>query len=314
MPAARSAATACPSASLARFDTGTRFRPDSTYRSASFLRLNDISLPRSRVRTPCGSGCQSHGGAGREPEEAPAVPERRRALQPVNRRTFLRGSSLAVCLSLATACGALVPPSSPTVVGPAGPAAQATSASVKMPIYQPVTIASPDLPGDDKVEPGYFAFPKKVNKTITETPIKGGGEVNVMTWNVTGPIAPLEANTAWQAINQQVGAKINLVNNVSNSDYRTKLTAVVAGGELPDTMYIPATPGGQSAPFPQFPDFLGQSAADLTPYLSGDAVKEFPNLAAIPTRAWKSVTYHNKIFGVPVSFPLVPGTVLWEIG
>jgi putative aldouronate transport system substrate-binding protein len=180
-----------------------------------------------------------------------------------------------------------------------------------MPIYQPVTIASPDLPGDDKVEPGYFAFPKKVNKTITETPIKGGGEVNVMTWNVTGPIAPLEANTAWQAINQQVGAKINLVNNVSNSDYRTKLTAVVAGGELPDTMYIPATPGGQSAPFPQFPDFLGQSAADLTPYLSGDAVKEFPNLAAIPTRAWKSVTYHNKIFGVPVSFPLVPGTVLW---
>ena len=180
-----------------------------------------------------------------------------------------------------------------------------------MPIYQPDTIASPDLPGDDKVEPGYFAFPKKVNKTITETPIKGGGEVNVMTWNVTGPIAPLEANTAWQAINQQVGAKINLVNNVSNSDYRTKLTAVVAGGELPDTMYIPATPGGQSAPFPQFPDFLGQSAADLTPYLSGDAVKEFPNLAAIPTRAWKSVTYHNKIFGVPVSFPLVPGTVLW---
>ena len=105
-----------------------------------------------------------------------------------------------------------------------------------------------------------------------------------MTWNVTGPIAPLEGNTAWQEINRQVGATINLVNNVSNSDYRTKLATVVAGGDLPDTIYIPATPGGQSAPFAQFPDFLERSAADLTPYLSGDAVKDYPNLAAIPTR------------------------------
>lgn len=234
----------------------------------------------------------------------------------LTRRAFVRTSSFAVGLALMSACGAPAAPVAPTSASPGNAAPAATAAppastSVKMPTYQPITIAPPDLPGDDKIEPGYFAFPKQLNKTVTETPIKGGGEVNVMTWNVTGPIAPLETNTAWQAINQQVGAKVNIVNNVSNSDYRTKLTAVVAGGELPDTIYIPATPGGQSAPFPQFPDFLDQSAADLTPYLSGDAVKQFPNLAAIPTRAWKSVTYHNKIFGVPVSFPLVPGTVLW---
>jgi putative aldouronate transport system substrate-binding protein len=180
-----------------------------------------------------------------------------------------------------------------------------------MPTYIPATSALADLAGDGKIDPGYFAFPKSLAKTVTDTPIRGGGEVNVMTWNVTGPIAPLEGNTAWQEINRQVGARINFVNNVSNSDYRTKLATVVAGGDLPDTIYIPATPGGQSAPFPQFPDFLEASAADLTPYLSGDSVKDFPNLANIPTNAWKSVTYHNKIFGVPVSFPLVPGTVLW---
>jgi putative aldouronate transport system substrate-binding protein len=225
-------------------------------------------------------------------------------MQKLSRRSFIRlsGASLLAVTPLLAACG-----TSPT------PGAKPTSsaAATKMPAYLPLTIAPPDLPGDDKVEPGYFAFPKKLTKTVTETPIKSGGEVSVMTWNVTGPIAPLESNTAWQEINRQVGAKINIVNNVSNSDYRTKLATVVAGGEIPDTMYIPATPGGQSAPFAQFPDFLERSAADLTPYLSGDAVKEFPNLAAMPTRAWKSVTYHNKIFGVPVSFPLVPGTVLW---
>ncbi len=250
----------------------------------------------------------------------------------MNRRAFVRGvgASLLIGPSLLAACGVSTapPPAAPpqsaattapaptTLAAPPPTTAAATvprsgPAPIQMPTYAPLTTAPPDLPGDDKVEPGYFAFPKQLTRTVTDTPIQGGGEVNVMTWNVTGPIAPLEGNTAWQEINHQVGATINLVNNVSNSDYRTKLATVVAGGDLPDTIYIPATPGGQSAPFAQFPDFLERSAADLTPYLSGDAVKDYPNLAAIPTLAWKSVTYHNKIFGVPVSFPLVPGTVLW---
>ncbi|MBO0885121.1 MAG: hypothetical protein J2P17_33280, partial [Mycobacterium sp.] len=259
-------------------------------------------------------------------------------MSQLNRRAFVRrlGATVLVGTPLLAACGVSTappaatsapPPASAATTAPAAaptaPSAPATAAptvasqsrggpaAVQMPTYTPLTIAQPDLPGDDKVEPGYFSFPKQAAKTVTDTPITGGGEVNVMTWNVTGPIAPLEGNTAWQEINRQVGATINLVNNVSNSDYRTKLATVVAGGELPDTIYIPATPGGQSAPFAQFPDFLERSAADLTPYLSGDAVKEYPNLAGIPTQAWKSVTYHNKIFGVPVSFPLIPGTVLW---
>ena len=39
-------------------------------------------------------------------------------------------------------------------------------------------------------------------------------------------------------------------------------------------------------------------------YLSGDAVKDYPNLAAIPTRAWKTTIFDAKIYGVPV--PLRP--------
>src|SRR5215471_15352994 len=246
---------------------------------------------------------------------APAAPTSPPAAPPGQSSAPTSGAAAKPAAPAATsapaaAAAATAAPAAPTSA-PAAVAAKPSGSGVMMPTYAPITIAPPDLPGDDKVEPGYFAFPKDTSKTVTETPIKGGGEINVMTWNVTGPIAPLDSNTAWQEINTQLGAKINLVNNVSNSDYRTKLATVVAGGDLPDTIYIPATPGGQSAPFAQFPDFLDRSAADLTPYLSGDAVKEFPNLAAIPTRAWKSVTYKNKIYGVPVSFPLVPGTVLW---
>ncbi len=245
-------------------------------------------------------------------------------LTTINRRSFLRLTGLAaVALPVLAACGAGGGSAASTAAAPAGSAAAspnsapapgsakpAAGATLKLPTYIPAKGPTPDLSGDDKIDAGYFAFPKNLVKTVPEPPLKGG-EVNVMTWSISAPIAPLDQNVGWQEINKQVGAKINLVNNVSNADYRPKLTTVVAGGELPDTMYIPASPGGQSAPFAQFPDFLEKSAADLTPYLAGDAIKEFPNLAAIPTKAWQSVVYRNKIFGVPVAFPLVPGTVLW---
>src|SRR5262245_197432 len=104
----------------------------------------------------------------------------------LTRRPVLRTSSPAVGLTLATACGAPVAPASSPTSAPVGPtsapaaanaapaatAAPPASASVKMPTYQPITIAPPDLPGDDKIEAGYFAFPKQLNKTVTETPIK----------------------------------------------------------------------------------------------------------------------------------------------
>jgi putative aldouronate transport system substrate-binding protein len=39
--------------------------------------------------------------------------------------------------------------------------------------------------------------------------------------------------------------------------------------------------------------------ADLTPYLSGDAVKDYPNLANFPTIAWRPMVFNNAIYGIP---------------
>jgi putative aldouronate transport system substrate-binding protein len=39
--------------------------------------------------------------------------------------------------------------------------------------------------------------------------------------------------------------------------------------------------------------------ADLTPYLTGEAIKEFPNLAVFPQQLWKNVALKGKIYGVP---------------
>jgi len=74
---------------------------------------------------------------------------------------------------------------------------------------------------------------------------------------------------------------------------------MVAGGELPDILYI-----ATNSVIPQFPTFLKSKCADLTPYLSGDAVKEYPNLANFPATAWKQVIYNNAIYAVPVPYPL----------
>jgi putative aldouronate transport system substrate-binding protein len=55
---------------------------------------------------------------------------------------------------------------------------------------------------------------------------------------------------------------------------------------------------------PIVPAFLDAKCTDLTPYLAGDAIRDYPNLAAIPTRSWKSTLVNGKIFGVPI--PLRP--------
>src|SRR5260370_40795274 len=50
------------------------------------------------------------------------------------------------------------------------------------------------------------------------------------------------------------------------------------------------------------PQFLQSQAADLTPYLAGDAAKEYPNLAAIPTQAWRTAgcAYQGHLYMVPI--------------
>jgi putative aldouronate transport system substrate-binding protein len=48
------------------------------------------------------------------------------------------------------------------------------------------------------------------------------------------------------------------------------------------------------------PDFLNASCADLTPFLSGDAIKEFPNLANFPPFAWPNSVVNGHMYFIPV--------------
>jgi putative aldouronate transport system substrate-binding protein len=190
--------------------------------------------------------------------------------------------------------------SASTPVAAAAPSGPVVVGGARLPTYIPYAGAKPDSPGspDGMVDAGYKAYPSTRPKSVQSTP-GDGSDINIMTYTTGAVPAALDQNPGWQEVNRQVGANLK-VNMTPFADYfGTKLQVTIAGGELPDLFFIIADPG-----ITLVPEFFNAKVADLTPHLSGDAVKEYPNLAAIPTRAWKTTVFDSKIYGVPV--PLRP--------
>jgi putative aldouronate transport system substrate-binding protein len=153
------------------------------------------------------------------------------------------------------------------------------------------------------VDAGYLTYPRNPVASVTDTPGRGA-VINIMSWQYTPPVAALEQNAALQELNKRVGAELHL-QLAPISDYPQRLATLMAGNDLPDLMYLnaPLTTAGQA-------QFLKNKCADLTPYLAGDAIKDYPNLAALPTPAWKGALYGDALYGVPVVYsPLF--RVLW---
>jgi putative aldouronate transport system substrate-binding protein len=114
---------------------------------------------------------------------------------------------------------------------------------------------------------------------------------------------PVSDNPMWQAINKALNVNLNL-NAVSSVDYFTKAPVVMAGSDLPDLFFL-----SHSLTVGNIPQFLMQNFVDLTEYVAGDAIKDYPNLAAIPTTAWVQSTFNGSIFGVPIArgaFQIMP--------
>jgi putative aldouronate transport system substrate-binding protein len=217
-----------------------------------------------------------------------------------SRRAFLRrtgavalaafGSAqflMQACTSVpgATPGGAAAPTARP-------PAAPAPSGAVKLPTHIPVSAVKADLPGTQTIPDGYLTYPKSTFKSVSATPASGG-EVTWMTYTIV-PNAALEDNPAWQEVNKQVGATLRM-QLVPFADYTARLQTTLAGGELPEVVYVPNIQ-------PELAQLMQAKFADLTPALSGDAIKEYPNLASLPTNSWKHTVFNNAIYAVPTAY------------
>src|SRR5581483_5272330 len=215
----------------------------------------------------------------------------------LSRRAFVavgaRGALTVGAGLLLAACGGATA-GTPAPSGGTSGGSQAGSSKLKLPTYAPVKGPQPDLPGAvDGVPPAYFAFPKNLVKAVAQAPGKGG-DVNVMTYTVQAPPPPLESNAMWQALNKQLNATLKMP-SINVADYPTKLATVMASGDLPDMFTISVN----GSIVQDEPKFLSTTCADLTDYLGGDAVKDFPNLANLPPSAWPYGVFGGRIYGVP---------------
>jgi putative aldouronate transport system substrate-binding protein len=217
----------------------------------------------------------------------------------ISRRSFvLRGGAALASLGLLAACTPTAPatPSGGALAGNAAPgtAKPAAGSKLQLPTYVPFKGITPDVPGTDLIPDGYQTYPKNPAQSVA-TPPGDGGEVTVAGETFL-TLIPFDQNTLWQQLNKAMNLKLNL-NLAPFSDWAFgKFQALVAGNDLPDITMIPI--GGV---IPDLPSFLEAKIQDLTPFVSGDAIKEYPNLAAQPTIGWKGMVYNNKIFAVPIA-------------
>jgi len=203
------------------------------------------------------------------------------------RRTLLAGAGGTLLLgsSLLSACNSSKSRSTNT---------GAANSAVQLPTYIAYTAVKPDLPGTEQgVDPAFRKFPKDRPKSVPEVP--GNGETVTGMANIYFAVPPgPEKNSFWAGLNKRMNVDLKL-QMVGNADYTQKYATTIAGNDLPDVIMTP------QALAPNFPSLLEKRFTNLTEHLSGDAVKEYPNLANIPTRTWKSTVFNGAIYGIPIT-------------
>jgi putative aldouronate transport system substrate-binding protein len=222
----------------------------------------------------------------------------------LSRRHLLRTlAGAAIGVPLLAACAPQIP-----VAAPTRPASAATSGATGNAVYPSYAANSsgpkPDFPASGPTyDDAFSGYPANPAKALPADPPGTGGQVRIMSIQLFPPPTVYDQNTAWQAVNKALNAQVQY-EIVTAADYPVKLGTVMAGNDLPDLLYMYSRPGASStlAAAAGVPQFLQSQAADLTPYLAGDAAKEYPNLAAIPTQAWKNAgcAYQGHLYMIPI--------------
>lgn len=206
----------------------------------------------------------------------------------LSRRSLLAGAAgLAAGGSLLAGCST----GGSDAAGPDGAPGNQTD----LPSYIPFEGVTADIePVNEYAVDGYLKFPNPAIDAITEKPGDGSTVTGFTTTSISAA-PPVHQNGWWQNVNEELGVKLDL-QWVKGDDYVSKVQTMIAGGDMPEVMQVPQ--------LPQMAKALKAKFTDLTEYLAGDAVADYPMLANFPTTAWQEVVYGGSIYGIPR--PLLP--------
>ncbi|AXK46984.1 sugar ABC transporter substrate-binding protein [Brachybacterium saurashtrense] len=202
----------------------------------------------------------------------------------IRRRDLLALTGAAALTTGAAACG--------DGTSRQGGGAEA-SAELTLPTYQPLEGLAPDLPGNEEgLHNVFLKAPEELIATTDAAPITSG-EITALTQTFATPPTPMGDNGMWQRLNEALGGTLNL--DIVIDSYPEKFATILASGDLPDLMWVPPNQG-----IPNVGPMLESQFTDLTEYLSGDAVLEYPNLAALTPGSWRTAVVNGKIWGAPI--------------
>lgn len=217
-----------------------------------------------------------------------------------SRRSFLASAAVATAavaggMPLLAACG-----------GSDGGSRDGTTsgkdAEKLLPTYVASDVVTPDIPSRNGSAVGFTGKLDLAGlKTSVPEKLGKGNKVTVMSPFWGSP--PKGGNAYYRAMNDLIGVDVVWQNQDGNT-YDQKLGAVLASSDVPDVVVVPGWNMTGKIPSAVIGKF-----ADLGPYLSGDAVKEYPNLAAIPTDAWQRSIFGGKLRGLPMPSSYVTGIV-----
>lgn len=218
-----------------------------------------------------------------------------------SRRTFLTG---AIAVAAITAGGPLFTAcSSSKSTSNKGSVATGDALKKVLPAYIPSTLVAPDIPGVNGSSPGFTKLPDPLVVSVKAKPGKGS------TFKAMTPIwgtVPKKDNAYYKAVDEALGATVEF-DPLDGTTYQEKIGAVLASSGIPDLVTIPGW-NMQG----QIRNAIENRFADLGPYLSGDAVKKYPNLAAIPTGAWQMAVFGGKLRGLPNSGGVLGNAIFYR--